>query len=119
MIIALQIKHHALTTGHLVTYVGLEDRRQRRHGHIATQIEARIGMLVVATGGTVATIMGILLQTVDAIGRGDVRGVANQPRGTVGILFGQDDLLTPVASDVAHESRTGARATVGSPSALL
>ena len=76
-------------------------------------------MLVVATSGAVATIMGVLLQTIDAIVCWHVGGVTHESCGMVGILLGQYDFLAPVTSDVAHESRTRASAAFCLPTALV
>ena len=119
MIITLQVEHHAFATCHLIAHISLKDGRQRWYRHIATQIEACIGMLIVATGGAVETIMRVLLQAKDTIRGRDIRGVAYQTCRAIIILFSQDNLLTPVTCNIAHECRTSTCATMRCPTALL
>ena len=99
--------------------VGLEHGRQRGHGHALAQIEAGVGMLIVAACGAVATIVGVLLQAIDAVVRRHGGGVAHQASGALVVLLGQQHLLAPVAHDVAHEGGTGADGGMGGPVALL
>ena len=115
MVIALKVEHHTLATCHLIAHVSREDRRQWWHGHITTQIEARIGMLIVTTSGAIATVVRILLQAVDAICCGDIGGIAYKACRAVGILLGQDNLLAPVTNDITHKGRTGTCGTMSSP----
>ena len=115
IIIALKVEHHALAACHLIAYVRSIDRRQWWHRHITTQVKARVRVLVVAASGTVETIMRILLKTIDTIGGGHIRGVAHQSSRAIGILFGQNDFLTPVTSDITHKGRTRTGASMCGP----
>ena len=133
-VVACDVEHQALAVGvggrgghverrplsvSLPAQVADEHRRQWRQRHIAAEVEACVGMLVVAACGAVAAVVGILLQAVDAVVGGHRRGVAHEAGAVVGTLLGQDDFLAPVAGDVAHERRARAGAALGRPSALL
>ena len=132
--IAREVEHHALAVGvggcllhvegcvfafALPAQIRLEYGWQGRQGHAHAEIERCVGMLVVTACRAVAPVVGILLQAVDAVVGRHVGGVAHKTCAGIGILAGQDDLLAPVAGDVAHESRTRARAAVGGPVRLL
>ena len=101
------------------TQVAREDGRQRGQGHVATEVEARVGVLIVAARGAVAPIVGVLLQGIDAVGGRHVGGIAHKAGRLLVVLADKDDLLAPVAHDVAHEGRPRAGAAVGCPVALL
>ena len=134
-VVAADIEHHALTVGigcsraHIVcgvtlyhifpSEVGHKDRRQWRHRHASTQVETGIGVLVIASCGTVAAIVRVLLQAVDAVVGRHRCGISHQSCRTAAILLGQYHLLAPVANDVTHEGGTGAVGGVCGPRALL
>ena len=76
-------------------------------------------MLIIAARGAVATVVRILLQTVDAIVGGHCGGIADKTGAARIVLLGQQHLLAPVADDVAHEGRARASGGVGGPVAFL
>ena len=89
-----------------ITQVGLHYRGQWWQRHPRAQIETGVGVLIVATGGTVATIMRVLLQAVDTEVSRQVSAVSHDSRAVVIALLCQNHFFTPIADNVTHESRS-------------
>ena len=103
----------------MIAEVGLHHRRKRRQRHADTEVETRVGVLIVAASGAVATIVGVLLQAVDAVVGREIGGITHKTLAMVIVLLSQNHFLAPVAHNVAHEGRTSACATMSAPVRLL
>ena len=139
-VLPAQVEHHALAVGvilrrghvkrgeararrapcaaSLPTQVGHHHWRERRIGHVATEVEARARHLVVATCGAVETVVRVFLQRVEAVVGGYVGRICNQSGAGLVVLLHENELFAPVAGDVAHERRAHGTARMDGPVAL-
>ena len=91
----------------LISQLGLHEWWQWGIKHVVTQIETGVWCLIITACGAVETIVRVFEQGVHRMVGRNIGTVSDDTRRRVGILLHQDNLLTPVALDVATEGRTG------------